>query len=160
MENNMSKEIREMIDKVKSFEQFINESNVFEQSDVYTQLIELIKNSETYNEFETKVIYYGYVKLLDVNISSLINTEKVSGLPIQTNSPIRVGMDIKTNKMYIIDGHNRVKNAKDNGHETIKAFVTRGIITTKGQFNLEPETALFVEENNINLKELYKKYKQ
>jgi hypothetical protein len=156
----MSKEMREFIDKVKSFEQFVNENSSFEHSEVYIQLIELIKNSETYNEFETKVIYYGYPKLIDVNIYSLINTEKVSGLPIQTNSPIRVGMDIKTNKMYIIDGHNRVKKAKFDENETIKAFVTRGIITTRGQFNLEPETALFVEENNINLKELYKKWKK
>jgi hypothetical protein len=155
----MSEDIRKMIDKVKTFKQFVNENSVFETDEIYKQLVDMVKNSVSFDEFKTKVIYYGYTKLMDVNVDSLTNTEKISGLPVITKSPIRVGQDIKTNKMYIIDGHNRVKKAKDDGENTIKAYVTRGKIDRKGQFNLEPETSIYVDMNNINLENFYEKFK-
>jgi len=129
------------------------------KNDVYSQLIEIAENVDSYEEFEKIVIYYGYTKLKNIDIDLLINTEKVSGLPIVSDSPISVGQDIKTNKYYIIDGHNRVKRAKEKGLKSIEAYVTRGKITRRGGFSIDPETSIFVEENNINLKEFYKKLK-
>lgn len=148
-----------MIDNVKNFEKFINENIKSETDVVYQQLINMARKSTSFNDFKTKVIYYGYTKLTNVEVDSLINTEKVSGLPVLTKSPIRVAQDIKTNKMYIIDGHNRVAKAKREGKNLIKAYITRGRIDIKGHFNLEPETSIFVEKNNVDLKKFYDKYK-
>ncbi|MCK9416673.1 HNH endonuclease [Candidatus Dojkabacteria bacterium] len=136
----------------------VNEKHKID-SDIYNQLKNIANNSDSFERFQINVTYYGYKKLIQVDVNLLINTEKISGREIKTYAPIIVGQDIRSNKFYIIDGHNRVKKAKKENVHYIDAYVTRGIISTKGGFSLEPETSIFVEQEKINLLDFYNKIK-
>lgn len=155
--NNRKNIYESLLDKTEGLSDgVINNSGEIENE--YNRLLnelDILKNkSKTFEEFETLVNYYGHRVIKDVDVSKLINTERVSGRPIKTTGPINVVEDIRNGKLYIIDGHNRTQEAKNNGQEKITAVVSRGIFTKKGNY-FDPEIYILSDKYNINLKEFY-----
>lgn len=147
----------EIIMNIEKVNNIIKESKF--SNNLVNDLIKLVKTSKNYQEFEKLVIYYGILHKEYVNVDELINTEKVD-LSIKSISkfPISVVKDIRNGKMYIMDGHHRVAEAKQRNEKTIYAYLTYGKFTKPNNF--QPDTSLYFNDDKEKIKDFYLKYKK
>lgn len=137
-----------------NFNQYLKENNNSEY-DYLISLLNKIKNvSYSFDNFKTIIEYYGVRNEEMVDVKDLINTERVSGREVKTTGPINVVKDIRNGKMYIIDGHNRTQQAKNNNQEKISAVVSKGYFDKKDSY-FDPEVNILAQKYNINLEEFY-----
>lgn len=137
-----------------NFNQYLKENNNSEY-DYLISLLNKIKNdSYSFDNFKTIIEYYGVRNEEMVDVKYLINTERVSGREVKTTGLINVVKDIRNGKMYIIDGHNRTQQAKNNNQEKISAVVSKGYFDKKGSY-FDPEVNILAQKYNINLEDFY-----
>lgn len=127
----MSNEIREMIDKVKNFKQFVNE-NVINDDDVNIELINQIPKGETFHDRMNP----EYYKKLRTDISE-------NGI----QEPIVLQYYFKDNAINLKDGHHRLKIANELGINKIpvKIMVIWNQNIKSGETIFNPPKKLNVE---------------